>query len=110
MAVCNPRVVGLGNVGSIELWDEVLGLIGNRKVKVKSYIEYARKAWLKWSYPWPCKMCTRSSREERPWPNGDPKARNFPRGDGDGGQNLPEVVAGTRTGNPRPRPRIPDIK
>ncbi|MED6124251.1 hypothetical protein PIB30_057240 [Stylosanthes scabra] len=33
VAACSPSVVGLGSVGSIGLWDEVLGLMGKRKVK-----------------------------------------------------------------------------
>ncbi|XP_027352775.1 uncharacterized protein LOC113863405 [Abrus precatorius] len=33
VAACSPSVVGLGSVGSVGLWDEVLGLMGRRKVK-----------------------------------------------------------------------------
>ncbi|KAG5001126.1 hypothetical protein JHK87_022198 [Glycine soja] len=32
VAACSPSVVGLGSVGSIGLWDEVLGLMSRRKV------------------------------------------------------------------------------
>ncbi|KAK7295419.1 hypothetical protein RJT34_18327 [Clitoria ternatea] len=32
VAACSPTVVGLGSVGSVGLWDEVLGLMGRRKV------------------------------------------------------------------------------
>lgn len=32
VAACSPSVVGLGNVGSVGLWDEVLGLMSRRKV------------------------------------------------------------------------------
>ncbi|XP_015962727.1 uncharacterized protein LOC107486685 [Arachis duranensis] len=33
VAACSPSVVGLASVGSIGLWNEVLGLMGKRKVK-----------------------------------------------------------------------------
>lgn len=33
VAACSPSVVDLGNVGIVGLWDEVLGLMGKRKVK-----------------------------------------------------------------------------
>ncbi|KAF7803036.1 UPF0301 protein [Senna tora] len=33
VAACSPSVVGLGSVGSIGLWEEVLGLMGRRKVR-----------------------------------------------------------------------------
>ncbi|TKY65131.1 UPF0301 protein [Spatholobus suberectus] len=33
VAACSPSVVGLGSVGSVGLWDEVLGLMSRRKVK-----------------------------------------------------------------------------
>lgn len=33
VAASSPSVVGLGSVGSVGLWDEVLGLMGKRKVK-----------------------------------------------------------------------------
>ncbi|XP_004491860.1 uncharacterized protein [Cicer arietinum] len=33
VAACSPSVVDLGSVGSVGLWDEVLGLMGKRKVK-----------------------------------------------------------------------------
>jgi len=32
VAACSPSVVGLGSVGSVGLWDEVLGLMSKRKV------------------------------------------------------------------------------
>lgn len=32
VAACSPSVIGLGSVGSIGLWDEILGLLGPRKV------------------------------------------------------------------------------
>ncbi|XP_020219323.1 uncharacterized protein LOC109802386 [Cajanus cajan] len=32
VAACSPTVVGLGTVGSVGLWDEVLGLMSRRKV------------------------------------------------------------------------------
>ncbi|KAG2404048.1 hypothetical protein LR48_Vigan03g020100 [Vigna angularis] len=32
VAACSPSVVGLGRVGSVGLWDEVLGLMSRRKV------------------------------------------------------------------------------
>lgn len=32
VAACSPSVVGLGTVGGIGLWEEVLGLMGRRKV------------------------------------------------------------------------------
>ncbi|KAJ7974352.1 UPF0301 protein [Quillaja saponaria] len=32
VAACSPSVVGLGNVESIGLWDEILGLMGHKKV------------------------------------------------------------------------------
>ncbi|KAI8534035.1 hypothetical protein RHMOL_Rhmol10G0057200 [Rhododendron molle] len=32
VAACSPSVIGLSSVGSIGLWDEVLGLVGPRKV------------------------------------------------------------------------------
>lgn len=32
VAACSPSVIGLENVGSIGLWEEVLGLMGRRKV------------------------------------------------------------------------------
>lgn len=32
VAACSPSVIGLGSVGSIGLWDEILGLMGPRKV------------------------------------------------------------------------------
>ncbi|KAL5582225.1 hypothetical protein UlMin_014667 [Ulmus minor] len=32
VAACSPSVIGLGCVGSVGLWDEVLGLMGPRKV------------------------------------------------------------------------------
>ncbi|CAL0318710.1 unnamed protein product [Lupinus luteus] len=33
VGACSPSVVGLENVGSVGMWDEVLGLMGTRKVK-----------------------------------------------------------------------------
>ncbi|KAF1888660.1 hypothetical protein Lal_00036699 [Lupinus albus] len=33
VGACSPSVVGLRNVGSVGMWDEVLGLMGTRKVK-----------------------------------------------------------------------------
>ncbi|OMP00968.1 hypothetical protein COLO4_12248 [Corchorus olitorius] len=32
VAACSPSVIGLGSVGSVGLWDEILGLMGPRKV------------------------------------------------------------------------------
>lgn len=32
VAACSPSVIGLGSVGSVGLWEEVLGLMGPRKV------------------------------------------------------------------------------
>ncbi|XP_022774535.1 uncharacterized protein LOC111316721 [Durio zibethinus] len=32
VAACSPSVVGLGSVGSVGLWEEILGLMGPRKV------------------------------------------------------------------------------
>ncbi|XP_048128122.1 UPF0301 protein BDI_1431 [Rhodamnia argentea] len=32
VAACSPSVVGLGSVGSVRLWEEVLGLMGPKKV------------------------------------------------------------------------------
>ncbi|KAK3026229.1 hypothetical protein RJ639_040514 [Escallonia herrerae] len=33
VAACSPSVVGLASVGSIGLWDEILGLVGHKKVR-----------------------------------------------------------------------------
>lgn len=32
VAACSPSVIGLGSVGSVGLWEEVLGLLGPKKV------------------------------------------------------------------------------
>ncbi|KAL3525892.1 hypothetical protein ACH5RR_014264 [Cinchona calisaya] len=32
VAACSPNVVGLASVGSVELWEEILGLLGPKKV------------------------------------------------------------------------------
>ncbi|KAA8530406.1 hypothetical protein F0562_005115 [Nyssa sinensis] len=33
LAACSPSVIGLANVGRVELWEEILGLMGPRKVR-----------------------------------------------------------------------------
>lgn len=32
VAACSPNVIGLDNVGSVGLWEEVIGLMGQKKV------------------------------------------------------------------------------
>ncbi|GJW35662.1 UPF0301 protein, partial [Tanacetum coccineum] len=32
VAACSPNVIGLATVGSVGLWEEVLGLMGQNKV------------------------------------------------------------------------------